>query len=148
MAHRAGLIFLSLIVKAGDSGWTGVHCEGVAFQAEQVDLAAFEQSGIGRAMWDMARLATLNDRFVLIDKWTGFFRVAFEADGILSRRGPQLTRQKSTMRVMAVAALYQPFVHTMVKGSIELLFRFQVAAIAKLRLLLFHQVLIFLRMVR
>ena len=52
------------------------------------------------------------------------------------------------MRVVAVATLHQPFVHAMMKGPEELLLYFQMAAIAKSRLLLAHQELALFGVVR
>lgn len=81
---------------------------------------------------------------MLVYKRSGFVRMTLEADGVLRGSGAQLARQKSTMRVMAIAALHEPFVDTMMKGARELLFCFEMAAVAKLWLLLFHQELAFL----
>ena len=55
---------------------------------------------------------------------------------------------ETAMRIVAIAALHHSFIDAMMKGTVELLFRFQMAAIAKLRLLLFHQALAFPGVVR
>ena len=90
-------------------------------------------------MRSMAGYATfrLNHR-VFVYKRSGFVRMTLEADGVLRGGGAQLARQESTVRVMAIAALHEPFVNTMMKGARELLLCFEMAAVAKLRLLLFH----------
>lgn len=88
------------------------------------------------------------DHRMLVHKRPGLFGVALKAHRILRGSGTQLARQESTMRIMAIAALHQPFVNTMMKGARELLLRFQMTAVAQLRLLVFHQELAFLRIVR
>jgi hypothetical protein len=62
-----------------------------------------------------------------------------EADGILCRSGTQLARQEPAMWIVAIAALHEPFVNTMMKSARELLLGFEMAAVAKLWLLLFHR---------
>jgi len=52
------------------------------------------------------------------------------------------------MRIVAITALHESFINPMVERSIELLFRFKVAAVAKLRLVFLHQKLVFSRIVR
>jgi hypothetical protein len=74
--------------------------------------------------------------------------MALEADGVLRGSGTQLTRQESTVWIVAIAALHEPFVNTMMKSARELLLGFEMAAVAKLWLLLLHQKLAFLRIMR
>jgi len=64
--------------------------------------------------------------------------MALKAHRILRGSGSQLARQESAMRIMAIAALHEPFVNTMVKSARELLLCFEMAAVAKLWLPLFH----------
>src|SRR4030095_16856513 len=85
---------------------------------------------------------------MLVYKRSGFVGMALEAHGILCRSGTQLARQESAMWVVAIAALHEPFVNTMMKSARELLVGFEMAAVAKLWLLLFHQKLTFLRVMR
>ena len=100
-------------------------------------------------MRSVAGNATLRlDHRMLVHERPGFFGVALEAHRILRGSGPQLARQESAMRIMAIAALHQPFVNTMMKGSRELLLGFEMAAVAELWLLLFHQKLASLRIMR
>ena len=87
-------------------------------------------------------------RRVLVYKRSGFVGMAFEANQILRCCGPQLPGLKPAMRVMAIIALHHPFIDSVMEGARELLFCFQMAAVAELRLLLFHEKLAFLRMVR
>jgi len=52
------------------------------------------------------------------------------------------------VRIVAVAAFHQPFVHTMMERPVKLLLGFQVAAVAQLGLLLLHQKLALFCVVR
>jgi len=81
-------------------------------------------------------------------KGPGFLRVALDTGHILGRGCPQLPRLKAAVRIVAIAALHHAFIDAMMKGAIELLFGFQMAAVAKLWLLLLHKPLAFLGMVR
>lgn len=66
----------------------------------------------------------------------GLFRVALDTGHILRRRLSQLPGLETTVRIVAITALDHTLIHAMVKGPIELLFGFQMAAVAELRLLL------------
>ena len=79
-------------------------------------------------------------RGVLIDEWALFFGVTLETDGILCCRRTKLSFQKSSMRIMAIVALNQPFVHSMMKGPIKLVFDFEVTAITELGLFITKKV--------
>ena len=75
---------------------------------------------------------------MLIYEWSSLIRMALEARCVLRCSGAKLSRRKSSVRIVAVAALDQPFVDAVMKRARELLLRFQVAAVAQLRLLFFH----------
>ncbi len=85
---------------------------------------------------------------MLVDERASFVGVALEADGILRGSCADLPGQKTSVGIVAVIALHEAFVHTVMEGAIELLLHFLVAAIAKQRRLFLHQELAFLRMVR
>ena len=86
---RTRLILLRLVVERQYCGRCGIHRKGVAFQAQQVHLAALQQTRVRGAMGRMARHTSLRlDRGVLESKRPGFIRVAGEANGILGRRRP------------------------------------------------------------
>ena len=89
----------------------------------------------------------LYDR-VLEDKGPGLVGVAFEADGVARGRGAELARFESAVRIMAIDALYKTFVNAMVEGAGEGLLHLQVALVTELGLLLPHQMLRFLGIVR
>ena len=81
-------------------------------------------------------------------KGPGFLRVALDAGHILGRGCPQLPRLEPSVRIVAIVALHYSFIDAMMKGTIELLFGFQMATVAELRLLLLHQELAFFGVVR
>lgn len=87
-------------------------------------------------------------RFVLVDEWSLFVRVALKADEVLRGRGTQLSGEKPAVRIVAVRALHQSFIDTVMERSSELLLGFQVAAVTKQRLLFFHEELALFGMVR
>jgi len=81
-------------------------------------------------------------------KRPGFLRMALETDCIAGSSRPQLPGLEPAMGIMAIAALHHAFIDPMMKGTIELLFGFQMATVAKLRLLFLHQALAFPGVVR
>src|SRR5581483_956123 len=83
---------------------------------------------------------------MLIDEWASLFGMALEADCVLLGGCAQLAGEETSVRIMAVSTVHQGFVHAMVEGPVELLFGFEVTAVAKLRRLLFHQELRFFGM--
>jgi len=149
VAQGARLILLCLVMESWQR-WDGsIYGEGVALKTKEVDLATLEKSGIGRAVWRVASHATFHLHcLVLMDKWPGLVHMALEAHQILRGCRTQLTRLVRPVGIMAIAAAYQTLVDTVVERTGELLLRLQMAAIAKLRLLLAHQVLGFFRVMR
>lgn len=84
VAHGASLILLRLVMKRGDRRRTGINRKGMAIETHQVDLAAREQAGIGRTMRRMASGAAFDlYGLMLVDKRSGLFRMALEANRIL-----------------------------------------------------------------
>ncbi len=83
-------------------------------------------------MRHVARRAAFDlNGFMLIHKWPGFVRVTREANQVLRPCGPQLVGLESAMRIMAIRAFHQSFVHLVMKGPIEILLLVEMAAIAK-----------------
>ena len=74
--------------------------------------------------------------------------MALETDCILRGRCPQLPALEAAVRIVAIAALHHAFIDPVMERTIELLLGLQMATVAKLRLLLLHQVLAFLGVVR
>ena len=96
----------------------------------------------------MARDAALRlYRCVLKTEWPGFIGVAVEAKLVLCGGSTQLMREEAAMRVVAVAAYEQAFIHFVMKRPREFRLHLQMAGITKLRLSLGEQLAYFLRMV-
>src|ERR1700674_704651 len=96
----------------------------------------------------MASDAALDEGVVLINKWSLLVGVALEADRVLRGRGPQLSRQESTVRVVAIRAFHQAFIYPVMERPVELLLLVQVAAVTEVGLFQLHQKLAFCGMVR
>ena len=95
----------------------------MTLQAEQVDVADFQHVWIGPTVRHVARLAAIYFyRRVFVDEGSTLVHVAGEANGILSGRSAYLLRTDRSMNVVAVAALDQAFIHTMMKGHRKLRF--------------------------
>jgi len=148
MAYRACLILVRLVMKRWCARRGEIHRRRVALQAEGINVGDLQQPRIGRAMWRMARHAALSlDGRVLIDPWSGRFNVALGADGVLGRADAKLLRLEGAVRIMAVAACDQPFVHLVVEGLGECRLDIRMAAITELGLRNLKQVFIRLRLV-
>ena len=78
------------------------------------------------------------NRRVLKDKWAHGIGVALGADGELSRRRPHLVPSLCSVRIMAIAALDKPHIHTMTIRPREFRLLGRMASVAKLGLRL-HQ---------
>lgn len=86
-------------------------------------------------------------RFMFVNEWPSLVGVAFETNCVLGCCRTQLAIQEATMGIVTIGALDETFIYAMMKRPLKLLRDFLMAAIAKLRLLFFHQVLRFLGMV-
>lgn len=85
---------------------------------------------------------------MLVDKRTLLVGVTFEADRILRGRSSYLLGTDRTVYVVAIAALNQSFVHSVMKWHFELGFLLKVAPVAELGLSLYQQELRLGRVVR
>lgn len=107
----------------------------MAFQAEQVDIAALEQTRIVGAVRRVAGNAAFSlDGRVLPRKRTGLVGMAAEAHLVLRRGSAQLASQEPAVLVVAVAAVDQSFVDAMMEGLGEIGLYFLVAGVAQRRL--------------
>src|SRR5450432_1075290 len=133
MAECAGLVFLGLVME----GWSGrgacIRVQRMATHAQQIHLILLQHALIGGTVRGMACLATLDLRLMLINERALLVGMALVADLVLACDSAQLVAFKSTMGIVAVAALHQPFIYTMVKRTCELCAHIHVTAVAKLR---------------
>src|SRR5580765_4640096 len=110
----------------------GIDGQGVALKAQQVYVAAPQQTRVGRSMRHVAGDAALGlDGSMLPGEWTGLVGVAVEADHVLRGGGTQLAPHEAAVLVMAIAADQQAFIHAMVIGLGKIGLDFEVAAITQ-----------------
>lgn len=85
---------------------------------------------------------------MLVDKRALLIDVTFPADGIATGQGAHLADGRGSVGIMAIAALDQALIHTVMKGFGEIGFGGGVAAITKLRLAFDQQLLLIPGMMR
>jgi len=149
VAQRASLKEAGLVMKRR-SPWRGAEGRSrVALQTEQVDVAQLQHVRIRSTVRQMARLASI-DLYgrMLVYKRSLLVRVTRKANCVLRGGSPHLLWTDRAMDVVAVAALDQPFVHSMMEGHVELGFLLEMAGVAKLGLGLYEQELRFVSVVR
>ena len=78
-------------------------------------------------------------RRMLVNEWTLFVCVTFNARSVRARCQSCLLEFKTAMWIVAVCTLHRSFEHLVVEGHIELVFDFRVTTKAKLRLVQFEQ---------
>jgi hypothetical protein len=105
----------------------------MATDAEQIHLILNKHSLVGGPMWRVASLTALDFGFVLVHEGSLFIDVALIANFILTGYAAQLVALESPVRVVAVIALHQSFIYTMVKRTRELCTDIQMARVAKFR---------------
>ena len=121
----------------------------MALQAQQVDVAELQHVGIRSAMRQMAGLTSVDlHRLVFENKRTLLVRVALEADRVLRGRSPHLVGFHRAVHVVAIAALDQPLVHSMMERHVELGLLLEMAPVAKFGLGLYEQKIRFFAVVR
>ena len=79
------------------------------------------------------------DGFVFEHERSGLVGMAFEANRVFCRGGAQLTGEKAAVLIVAVGALDEAFVHTMVERPVELLLLIEMAGVTQGRLAGFEQ---------
>ncbi len=88
----------------------------MTLQAEQIHVAYPEHVDIGPSVRNMAGCTPLDlYRLMFEHKGPLLVRMTLEADGILRGRSTHLLWQDSSVWIVTVDALNQPFVHAMVK---------------------------------
>ncbi len=112
----------------------------VALQAKQIDVAQLQHVRIWSAVGQMARLASIHlHGRVLKHKRSLLVDVALEADCVLRGGSPHLVRLHRAVYVVAIGALDQTLIHSMMKRHVELGFLLEMAPIAKFGLGLYEQ---------
>ena len=132
VAKRACLILLRLIMECGTERRDAGSGQGVTLEAELVHLGPVEQMRIRRAVRRVTGQAALDlHRRMLVLERPGFIGVAVQTDGLLGGGGAQLVGLETAVRIVAIAALDQAFVHPMMGRLGKVRFDFAVATVAK-----------------
>jgi len=146
VAHRARLIFGGLIVGRSRGSLNG-KC--VTLQAQQVHLAHPQVTWIGRSVGRVTTAAALSlHRYMFVNERALFVGVALDTNRIPAGHSPHLPEGGSAMDVMAVAALDQAFVYSMVIGLREVGLRGCMTSVAEAGLCPNEEMLRFLGVVR
>ena len=103
--------------------------------AQLIDVAYIQQTRVLRPVRRVAAHAAFAlHRRMLEHKRSARFGVALRADRILVSRRLEVVGPKCPMRVMAIAALHQAFIHLVMEGHVECRLHVGMALEAKLRL--------------
>jgi len=116
-----------------------VNCAGgdraMALIAQRVDIRHVQQPRILRAMGCVAPQTPLRlDRGMLVNERPTRLCVTFGADRILIGRGFQVVVPEGAVRIVAVRASHEAFIHLVVEGHVEGRLDVRVALEAKRRL--------------
>lgn len=129
---------LRILVMGRTCRLNGTHTviHAVARQTQLVDCAVLQQTRIRGAVRNVTGRAALGFNWrVFKNEWPLFVGVAFNAGGIGAGRESGLFQLKTAVRIVAIAALQRAFKHFVMKGCVELMFDFSVAAQAELRVI-------------
>jgi hypothetical protein len=103
----------------------------MATDAQQIHLILNEHPLISGPVRRMTNLAALDFGFVLVHEGALFISVAFVTNFVLTGHRTQLVLLEAAVRIVAVIALHQSFIYTMVKRACELCPHIQVTAVAE-----------------
>lgn len=100
----------------------------MTLQAQQIDIAQLQHARVRPTMRHVAGLTSI-DLYgcVLEHEWSLQIRVTLEADRILRGRSSHLLGLHRTVHVVAITALDQPFIYSMVERHVELGFLLEMA---------------------
>src|SRR5271165_4012535 len=133
VTQRAGLVFLRLIVESRSGRWSCIRVQRMATHAQEIHLVLLQHPRVGGAVGRMAHLAALDLGFMLVNERPLLVGVALVTNFVLASHGAKLVPLKPPMRIVAVVALHESFIHAVVKGARELRPHVHVAAVAQLR---------------
>jgi hypothetical protein len=146
VAHGARLV-LSRLVMGGSYGSLNRKC--VTLQAQQIHLAHAQETWISRPVGRVTTAAPFSlHRYMLINERALLVGVALDTNRISARHGPDLAESGSAVDVMAVAALDQAFVYSMVIRLREIGLRGCVTSVAEAGLCSNEEMLRFFGMMR
>jgi hypothetical protein len=139
VTHCASLILGCLVMRwpVGSLCW-----ERMALQAQQIHLAHTKHAWVSGTMRRVATAAAFRlDRHMLIYKRSAGIGVALGADGVSAGQSFHLPQGCGAMWVMAITAVKQAFVYSVVVGFGKIGLGRGMAAIALFRLFLNQQIL-------
>lgn len=153
VADGAGLVLVRLIVERRYPRSGEVHRSRMALQAQRVDIIAGQQPRVWRSVWVVARCAALGlDHRMRVDERAGRLGMALRAyyvaagAGVQHRGGFLQGAFERAVRIVAIAAGHQTFIHFVMKGLSERRLDVGVAAIAELWLRHFEKALFAFRL--
>jgi len=146
VAHGACLVFGGLVV-VGPGG--PLRREGMTLQAQQVHLAHPQEARVGRTVGGVTTATAFRlDRYMLKNEGSLFVRMATGTNRIPCRHSPHLANGGRAMDVVAVAALDETFVYSMVIRLREVSLGGNMTSVAEIGLCLNEEVLRFFGVVR
>jgi hypothetical protein len=146
VAHRAGLVFGGLVMGRSHGSLNG-KC--VTLQTKQIHLIHPQVTWIGRSVGRVTTAAALGlHGYVFVDEWALFVGVALDTNRVPAGHSPHLAEGGSAVDVMAVTALNESFVHTMVIRLREVGLRGGMTSVAKSGWCLNEQMLRFFGVMR
>lgn len=119
-----------------------VSHRAMALGAQRGDARHIQQAGVLRSVRSMASHATVPDSSVFKHERPTGFCVAFGADRVLIRGVLQVRPVERPVRIVAIRALRDAFVHLVVEGHRELGFLIAVALIAEVGLGVLQEVVV------
>ena len=132
VAHGARLVLSGLVMGRSRGPLSG-KC--VALQAQQIHLAHAQETWISRPVGRVTTAAPFSlHRYMLINERALLVGVALDANRISAGHGPHLAEGSGAVDVMAVAALDQAFVYSMVIRLREVGLRGYMTSVAEARL--------------
>ena len=138
VAQSACLVLIRLVVPASRT----YRRIGVTLEAEQVHGADFQHPWVSRTVRTMTTLASLGLHwYMLVDERPLFVSVALVANLVSTWQRADLTQVGSAVRIVAVAALDESFIDSVVIGPAEIRARRGMTAVTKLGLFLNQQIL-------
>ena len=141
VAIRAiGVLCILVMLRTRRLNRTDIVGYAVTGQAKLRHATGSQEPWICRSMRRVTGHAAFRlHRRVLVNEWTLFVGVTFNARGVSARCQSCLLEFKTAVWIVAVGTLHRTFEHLVVEGHIELVFDFRMTTQAKLRLVQFQQ---------
>lgn len=141
MTIRAiGVLCILVMLRTRRLNRTDVVGHAVARQTKLAHATRRQQSWVCGTMRRMTGDTAFRlHRGMLVNEWTLFVGVTFNARGVRARCQSRLLEFEAAVWIVAVGTFHRAFEHLVVEGHIELVFDFRVTTHAKLRFVQFQQ---------